>query len=120
MLVGALGYTYYSEQNGGWPNGYLSYGYKLGISDGVTGVTNDQQVTRAQVAQMIDNALKAPICIVTQWTGNYYGQSTPELLVKDGTGDSTGVRTVIRTFLATMTHISYMVVYRVHISQIQA
>lgn len=90
MLVGALGYTYYSEQNGGWPNGYLSYGYKLGISDGVTGVTNDQQVTRAQVAQMIDNALKAPICIVTQWTENILGQSTPELLVKDGTGDSTG------------------------------
>ena len=90
MLVGALGYTYYSEQNGGWPNGYLSYGYKLGISDGVTGVTNDQQVTRAQAAQMIDNALKAPICIVTQWTENILGQSTPELLVKDGTGDSTG------------------------------
>lgn len=90
MLVGALGYTYYSEQNGGWPNGYLNYGYRLGISDGVTGVGNDQQVTRAQVAQMIDNALKAPICIVTQWTENILGQSTPELLVKDGTGDSTG------------------------------
>lgn len=90
MIVGALGYTYYSEQNGGWPNGYLNYGYRLGISDGVTGVGNDQQVTRAQVAQMIDNALKAPICIVTQWTENILGQSTPELLVKDGTGDSTG------------------------------
>lgn len=85
MLVGALGYTYYSEQNGGWPNGYLSYGYKLGISDGVTGVTNDQQVTRAQVAQMIDNALKAPICIVKSYSENILGQSTPELEVKDGT-----------------------------------
>ena len=90
MLVGALGYTYYSEQNGGWPNGYLSYGYQLGISDGVTNVANDQQVTRAQVAQMIDNALKAPICIVNGYETNVLGTSTPKLLVKDGTGDSTG------------------------------
>lgn len=83
MLVGALGYTTYAENNGGWPNGYLSYGYSLDITKGITGVSNDTQVTRAQVAQMIDNAVKAPICVIDGYDTQWNGVQTPKLVEKN-------------------------------------
>ena len=85
MLVSALGYKTYAENNGGWPNGYLNYGYTLEIADGVSGVANDTQVTRAQVAQMIANAVKAPICVVEGYTTQWNGTQTPNFVVKDET-----------------------------------
>lgn len=85
MLVAALGYTTYAENNGGWPNGYLTYGYNLDITKGVTGVSNDTQVTRAQVAQMIDNAVKAPICVVDGYDTQWNGTQTPRLVEKNET-----------------------------------
>ena len=85
MLVGALGYTTYAENNGGWPNGYLSYGYSLDITKGITGVSNDTQVTRAQVAQMIDNAIKAPICVIDGYDTQWNGVQTPKLVEKNQT-----------------------------------
>lgn len=85
MLVAALGYTTYAENNGGWPNGYLTYGYNLDINKGVTGVANDTQLTRAQVAQMIDNAVKAPICVVDGYTTQWNGTQTPNLVEKNET-----------------------------------
>ena len=85
MLVSALGYQTYAENNGGWPNGYLNYGYTLEIADGVTGVSNDTQVTRAQVAQMIDNAIKAPICVIDGYETQWNGTQTPNFVIKDET-----------------------------------
>lgn len=85
MLVAALGYTTYAENNGGWPNGYLSYGYSLDITKGITGVSNDTQVTRAQVAQMIDNAVKAPICVIDGYETQWNGTQTPKLVEKNQT-----------------------------------
>lgn len=88
MLVSALGYQTYAENNGGWPNGYLSYGYTLEIADGVTGVSNDTQVTRAQVAQMIANAVKAPICVIDGYETQWNGTQTPNFKIKDIPGTS--------------------------------
>ncbi len=89
MLVAALGYTTYAENNGGWPNGYLTYGYNLDITKGITGVSNDTQVTRAQVAQMIDNAVKAPICVIDGYETQWNGTQTPKLVEKNTTSTST-------------------------------
>lgn len=88
MLVAALGYTTYAENNGGWPNGYLTYGYNLDIAKGVTGVSNDTQLTRSQVAQMIDNAVKAPICVVDGYDTQWNGTQTPRLVEKNVTSTS--------------------------------
>lgn len=67
MLVNACGYDAYAQQVGGWPSGYLSYGYTLGINEGISGVGNDTELTRGQVAQMVANALKAPTLEITGW-----------------------------------------------------
>lgn len=82
MIVSALGYEQYAENEGGWPGGYLSYGYTLGIADGVS-ASNDTELTRAQVAQMIDNALKAPICVIDSWEQQWNGEQTPVRVKKD-------------------------------------
>lgn len=85
MLVNACGYEPYAQNAGGWPNGYLSWGTELGINKGVTGVGNDTELTRGQVAQMIANAIKAPILdIVDYETDN--GKLVPKYEQKDGTG----------------------------------
>lgn len=86
MLVASLGYTTCAEANGGWPGGYMSYGNSLGIVDGVK-ANQDTEVTRAQVAQLIDNALDVPLCMITGWETDVWGQSKPTLEVKDGYGE---------------------------------
>ncbi len=63
MLVGAAGYEAWAQQAGGWTAGYMSYGSSLGITTGVTGVTNDTALTRAQCAVLIANAMKAPLLV---------------------------------------------------------
>lgn len=83
MLVNACGYDAYAQQVGGWPSGYLSYGYTLGINEGITGVGNDTELTRGQVAQMVANALKAPLLEIN----GYYmdnGQMVPDYVEWDG------------------------------------
>lgn len=87
MLVAALGYSSLAEGAGGWPSGYLKYGYSLGLTTGLSGIGNDQQLNRAQVAVLIDNALKCPICVSNGVTYNQFGQQVPVTLIKDGTGD---------------------------------
>lgn len=82
MIVSALGYEQFAENEGGWPGGYLNYGYTLGIADGVN-ASNDTELTRAQVAQMIDNALKAPICVIESWETQWDGSQTPVRVKKD-------------------------------------
>lgn len=88
MLVAAVGYDIYATAQGGWPAGYKLYASSLDITNGVQGVTSDdQQLTRAQVAQMIDNAMDAPLCVIDRWEPNAWGTaSNPILDVKDGEG----------------------------------
>lgn len=87
MLVCAAGYEQWSLDRGGWPDGYMYWGNQVKIGNGVKDVTNDTEITRAQVAQMIDNVLTAPVCVNTQkYTYDQYGNKYPELQAKDGYG----------------------------------
>lgn len=86
MLVSAIGYETYAQGDGGWPNGYKIWASTTGISDGISGITDDTQLTRAQVAQIVDNAMDAPICIINGYETTILG-NTPKLEVKDGKGE---------------------------------
>ncbi len=86
MLVSAIGYETYAQKDGGWPNGYKIWASTTGISDGISGITDDTQLTRAQVAQIVDNAMDAPLCIINGWETTILGDS-PKLEVKDGKGE---------------------------------
>lgn len=92
MLVCAAGYEQWAVDLNGienaWPNGYLYYANQVDIGKGVKDVNNTTELTRAQVAQMIDNTLTAPALVKTGKTNfNQYGQSIPELIKKDGKGE---------------------------------
>ncbi len=89
MLVCAVGYDTYATQQGGWPSGYMAYGSSLKIINGVSGVSNDTALTRAQCAVLINNAMKAPLCVVDgyEYTGLMGTVAVPKLVVKDEVND---------------------------------
>lgn len=94
MLVSMLNYGDWAEISGGWPTGYLNYGNQLGITSGVSGVSNDTALTRAQCAQMIANALDAAILFPDGYeidNGQYY----PRYIQKDGSTSDNGPFTSI-------------------------
>lgn len=84
MLVSAIGYETYAQAQGGWPTGYKTYAASLDITKGISGITDSTELTRAQVAQMIDNAMDAPLCVIASWKTEWNGSKTPNLEVKDG------------------------------------
>lgn len=84
MLVSAIGYETYAQAQGGWPTGYKTYAASLDITKGISGITDSTELTRAQVAQMIDNAMDAPLCVIAGWKPEWNGTKTPNLEVRDG------------------------------------
>ena len=86
MLVSAIGYETYAQKDGGWPNGYKIWASTTGITDGISGIADDTQLTRAQVAQLVDNAMGAPTCTINGWETTILGDS-PKLVVNDGKGE---------------------------------
>lgn len=84
MLVSAIGYETYAQAQGGWPTGYKTYAASLDITKGISGITDNTELTRAQVAQMIDNAMDAPLCVIAGWKPEWNGTQTPNLEVRDG------------------------------------
>ena len=98
MLVAALGYTSAAEGAGGYPNGYLQVGASTGVTNGVSGLNADTNVTRAQVAQLIGNSLNTPIVAVTGWTTDIYGKPVATTEVMDGTGDSKKYQTLLTEY----------------------
>ena len=87
MLVAALNYGTYAEHAGGWPSGYLSYGSSLNIINGVSVASNDTELTRAQCAVLINNAMRAPLCVIDSYDVNYVtGEYIPKYVVMDGEG----------------------------------
>lgn len=71
MLVSAIGYELYAQRAGGWPSGYLSYGSSLNIVNGVSAESNDTELTRAQCAVLVNNAMRAPVVVTGDiTTGN--------------------------------------------------
>lgn len=84
MLVSAIGYETYAQAQGGWPTGYKTYAASLDITKGISGIKDSTELTRAQVAQMIDNAMDAPLCVIASWKPEWNGSKTPNLEVRDG------------------------------------
>lgn len=84
MLVSAIGYETYAQAQGGWPTGYKTYAASLDITKGISGITDSTELTRAQVAQMIDNAMDTPLCVIASWKTEWNGSKTPNLEVRDG------------------------------------
>jgi len=95
MLVAILGYTPAAEGNGGYPNGYIQTGSSIGLTEGVAGLSHDTPVTRAQVAQLIANAVSTPVVAVTKWTTDIFGKPVAETEIKDGKGDSREYATLL-------------------------
>lgn len=92
MLVCAAGYEQWAIQKNGaenaWPNSYLYYANQVDIGKGVSGVSDTSELTRAQVAQMIDNTLTAPVCVDTgKISYDRFGNAVPELEQKNGKGE---------------------------------
>lgn len=85
MLVSAMGYGDWAENQGGWPSGYLSYANSTGVTANISGVANDTALTRAQCAQMIANALEAPILKQTSVQTGYDGKPYAVMTQMDGT-----------------------------------
>lgn len=86
MLVAAIGYSTYAENQGGYPSGYVAQASTLGITAGVS-ATNDTNLTRAQVATLIYNAMDVPLCVIDGWTSTATLTGvvqTPELKKLDG------------------------------------
>ncbi len=88
LIVGAMGYTTDAENNGGYPTGYLYYATSssLKVTDGVSGLANDTAVTRAQVAQLIDNAIDAPLSVYSGSSTDVWGNPVSNYTTYDGTG----------------------------------
>ena len=84
MLVSAIGYETYAQAQGGWPTGYKTYAASLDITKGISGIKDSTELTRAQVAQMIDNAMGAPLCVIASWKTEWNGTRTPNLETRDG------------------------------------
>ena len=84
MLVSAIGYETYAQAQGGWPTGYKTYAASLDITKGISGIKDSTELTRAQVAQMIDNAMDTPLCVIASWKTEWNGTKTPNLETRDG------------------------------------
>lgn len=84
MLVSAIGYETFAQGQGGWPTGYKTYAASLDITKGISGIKDSTELTRAQVAQMIDNAMDAPLCVIAGWKPEWNGTQTPNLEIRDG------------------------------------
>ncbi|MGN0181501.1 MAG: S-layer homology domain-containing protein [Candidatus Ornithomonoglobus sp.] len=87
MLVSTLGYKTYAENMGGYPNGYIAEAATLGITEGLGGISTNDELDRETVMLMTYNALDVPLCVidsfetVTTLDGNIMA---PVLKVCDG------------------------------------
>ncbi|MBQ2664571.1 MAG: S-layer homology domain-containing protein, partial [Clostridia bacterium] len=87
MLVSAIGYETFAQGSGGWPNGYKTWAASQGITYGMSGLADDTQLTRADVAKLVYNAMDAPVCIVKDYDTTFDGRLVPNLEVKDDEGE---------------------------------
>ncbi len=88
MLVGALNYGEYATYLGGYPNGYLSIAQTSGITKNVSTSNASDNVTRAQVAMLINNFLDTPKVEMGGISYTSDGKLVPSIKIQDGTDDS--------------------------------
>lgn len=81
MLTRILGYGDFAVSRGGYPDGYVTSASIAGIVKGVAAGT-EEPITRAQAAQLIWNAVQAPMLDITTFTGSI---NDTQLQQMDGT-----------------------------------
>lgn len=84
MLTRILGYGDFAVSRGGYPDGYVTSAAIAGIVKGVA-AGNEEPITRAQAAQLIWNAVQAPMLDITTFTGSI---DDTQLKKMDGTSAS--------------------------------
>ena len=60
MLVTSIGYDFYSEAVGGYPNGYFKYAENFNITDDIN-LNYDDAITRASAALLAQRTMNTPI-----------------------------------------------------------
>ncbi len=70
MIMETLGYKNYALENGGYPVGYEIAAQRQKVLDGVIGGADGVEATRGMVAQMVDNAIEAPLMDRMAYGGN--------------------------------------------------
>ena len=106
MLVSAAGYDRKATLAGGWPNGYISVGGDIDLTDDVNGYAYDQNLTRGDAAILLYNALRTPICEIIGWeeqltvdaNGNLTTVTVPETEVLDGSNNKYEYETLLTTY----------------------
>lgn len=61
MIMETLGYKPFASENGGYPTGYFVAARQMNVLDGVVDAREGRAATRAQVAQMMYNAIDTPL-----------------------------------------------------------
>ena len=95
MLTRILGYGDFAVARGGYPTGYLTAASTAGILSGVSASANDA-MTRAQVAQLIWNAVQAPMLDITTFSTSVSDQ---EMQKMDGKNDR-DFKTVLSSYFS--------------------
>ena len=80
MLTRILGYGDYAESKGGYPNGYITAASSAGILTGVSAAAG-AKLTRGQVAQLLWNAIQAPMLDTMTFSAN---PDNNEMIKMDG------------------------------------
>lgn len=83
MLTRILGYGDFAVSRGGYPDGYVTSASIAGIVKGVA-AGNEEAITRAQAAQLIWNAVQAPMLDIVTFTGSISDTELKKMDGKDG------------------------------------
>ncbi|MBQ8637246.1 MAG: S-layer homology domain-containing protein [Clostridia bacterium] len=83
MLTRILGYGDFAVSRGGYPDGYVTSAAIAGIVKGVA-AGNEEAITRAQAAQLIWNAVQAPMLDIVTFTGSISDTELKKMDGKDG------------------------------------
>lgn len=86
MLTRILGYGDFAASRGGYPNGYLTAASTAGILSGVSAAA-EEPITRAQAAQLIWNAVQAPMLDITTFTGSVTDTELKKMDGSDAAGN---------------------------------
>ena len=79
MIVSALEYNDYANRSGGYPNGYLSIAYEIGLLKDIT-AGGGSGLTLKTVVKLLSNALNAAVCNPTLVINNASGT---EFIISD-------------------------------------
>lgn len=82
VLVSILGYTYPAENEGGYANGYISVGNKIGVMRDME-LPYGRELTRGEVAKMLYNSLHIDLMKQTNYGNQYYNVSQGSTILTD-------------------------------------